>query len=90
MTLDLNLYLYMGCAVAGVVFHWITTGKNDADRPTAVQWLLRHYMYVLGSLGLTLASALFFMPEVLDMNARVAAIAFGVSGGSAIKNLFIR
>lgn len=86
----MQLHIYLSCAIAGVVFHWITTAKKDADRPTGFQWILRHYGYALGSLGLTLASALVLMPDTLGITANVTAIAFGISGGSAIKNLFVK
>lgn len=87
---SLQLYIYFASALAGVVFHWVTTAKADKDRPSGVQWLMRHYGYAFGSLGLTLASALVLMPTTMGLEANVTAIAFGISGGSAIKNLFVR
>lgn len=87
--MTVQLAVYFGSALAGLVFHCITTGKNEADRPSALQWVSRHPSYLLGSLGLTAASCLFFMPAELGMNANAAAVAMGLAGGSAIKNLFI-
>lgn len=87
--MTIQLYIYLGSALAGLVFHWITTGKGEADRPSAIEWIRRHPMYPIASLGLTAASALFFMPSELGPNAYAAAVAMGMAGGSAIKNLFI-
>lgn len=86
--MTLATYIYFACAAAGLVFHWSTMGKAEASRPSAWQWILQHYGYALGSLGLTAACVLFFMPSEMGVNANAAALAFGLAGGSAIKNLF--
>ena len=86
--MNAQLYIYVACALAGLVSHWIIKGKSQADRPTGVSWLMNNYGYVVGSLGLTLASALFFMPTELGVDANAAAVAMGIAGGSAIRNIF--
>jgi hypothetical protein len=86
--MNLQLYIYFACALGGLVFHWSTMGKAEAARPSAWQWFKAHYGYALLSLGLTAACVLFFLPEQLGVNANAAALAFGLAGGEAIKNLF--
>jgi hypothetical protein len=86
--MNAQLYIYAGSALAGLVFHWVKRGKAQADRPSGVSWIMANYGYALGSLGLTMGSALFFMPTELGLNANAAALAMGIAGGSAIKNLF--
>jgi hypothetical protein len=88
--MNLPLYIYVACSLAGLGFHWYQRGKAEPARPSALKWFGENYGYALGSLGLTLACALFFMPKELGIDANASAVAFGITGGELIKSLFVR
>ena len=85
--MSLQLYIYFGCALAGLVYNWTIAGKKLATRPTAVRWAMDNWLYVLTSAGMTAGCALFFLPETLGVNANAAAFAFGITGGATLKTL---